>query len=175
MSGWLDALLGRVRSAGTDVALGYGLDFKTGLRARLNTSTKFIDVEIQDDTLLSSQLAPQGPTGVAVPFVISKPFTALTPGTGDAVAVIDSDQPEIEVLDAWVEITTAILTTAVRLHDTASGATVTYSGTLSSAVTGVVRNSGPRDTATVPAGGPVFLRRSDRGVAGTVHLLCVRK
>lgn len=174
MSGWLDALLGRIRKAGTELGMGYGLDFKSGLGAALNASTKFIDITIEDAAIAANHLQSQGPTGVGIPFVISNTFPALTPGTADAVTVIDSDQPEIKVIDSWFETTTAIAASAVRLHNTASGATVVYSGTLSSAALGIVRNAGPRDTDTVPAGGPVFLRRSDRGVAGTIYLLCVK-
>lgn len=175
MSGWLDALLGRIRAAGADLGLGYGIDFKSGLSARLNPSTKFIDVDIAVDSLVSSQLSPGGPTGVAIPFLISNTFEALTPGTADAVTVVDSDQPEIKIVDVWVEITTAANPSTVRLHSTASGASNTYSGSMNSSSTDVARNDGARTTDIVPAGGPVFMRRSDRGAAGTIHMLCVRK
>lgn len=44
MSGWLDALLGRIRSAGVDLVLGNGLNFLSPITASRNDSTGFIDV-----------------------------------------------------------------------------------------------------------------------------------
>lgn len=43
---WLDALLGRIRSAGVDLALGNGLNFLSPLTATRNDSTGFVDVAV---------------------------------------------------------------------------------------------------------------------------------
>jgi hypothetical protein len=53
---WLDALLGRIRSLGVDVALGNGLNFTDNLRAVRNESTGFVDVSVEgvQDVLASS-------------------------------------------------------------------------------------------------------------------------
>jgi hypothetical protein len=45
---WLDALLGRIRSIGVDVALGNGLNFTAPLSATRNESTGFVDVAVSD-------------------------------------------------------------------------------------------------------------------------------
>jgi hypothetical protein len=50
VSGWLDALLGRIRNAGTELSLGAGLNFLAPLVASRNTSTGFVDVSLPDTT-----------------------------------------------------------------------------------------------------------------------------
>lgn len=174
MSGWLEALLGKVLSSGVSIPLS-GLNFTGGIAATPNPSTKVTDVSIAEGVVAPSHLQAQTLAGVGVPFTIAVTFEALTPGTNDAVTVVDSDQPEIKILDSWYEVTTAIGGSTLRLCSTASGGTDEYGGSISSASSGVIRNAGSRDTDTVPASSPVFLRRSDRGVAGTVYLLCVIK
>lgn len=51
MSGWLEALLGKVSNSGVSIPLSKGLNFTTDLVAALNPSTKQIDVSFRPTTL----------------------------------------------------------------------------------------------------------------------------
>jgi hypothetical protein len=174
MSGWLDALLGRIRSGGVALTLGYGLDFKGGLRAALNPSTKFVDVTLAEQGVGVANLAPEA-AGVAPVFVLRIPMTAGTPGTADDVT--GSAAPAAcRVLDKWADVTTAIGGSSLRVRDAAGGVGDTLSGTISSATQGegIRASSLFAGQTTLAAGEIPYVRRSDRGVAGTVYLLCER-
>jgi hypothetical protein len=175
MSAWLSALLGRILDGGTIIPLGYGLNFNTGVRARLNLSTKFVDIDLRDAAIQPSHLAASS-NGVAAVFVLRVPMTAGTPGTADDVTG-PAAPVDLRILDRWVDVTTAIGGSSVRFRDTAGGSGDALSGTLSSAaVDEGVRATGGTGSAqsTLAAGDIVYVRRTDRGVAGTAYLLCER-
>lgn len=173
MSGWLDAILGRIRNAGAELGIGYGLDFKSGLAARLNPSTKFIDVTLGDAGVAPANLAAESGS-LAVPFVIPVTFTAGTPGTADDVTGPNAPFA-LRILDRWADVNTAIALAQLRVRDTPGGVGTTLSGTMSGAnVQDGVRATNGADSDTLAAGAPFYIRRSDRGVAGTVYLMCVR-
>ncbi len=66
-SPWLDALLGGIYSAGSKIAFSAGLNFKNGLSASFNTTTKLIDVVAAADQPQAVALAPfLAGAGVAV-------------------------------------------------------------------------------------------------------------
>lgn len=175
MSAWLSALLGRILDAGTLVPLGYGLNFNTGVRARLNQSTKFVDIDVRDASLTPAHLAAEA-SSAAVTFVLRVPMTAGTPGTADDV-VGPAAPVDLRILDRWADVTTAIGGSTLRVRDTAGGVGDALSGSISSAavVEGLRASSGSISAqSTLEAGDLVYVRRSDRGVAGTVYLLCER-
>lgn len=127
----------------------------------------------QDRTNTPESLAPIA-DNAGVQFVIRVPFTAAAAGTADDVTIYSAAAPfAFRIVDVHVHISTAISATTVQLRDTSGGGGAVLSSSLSSAATGVVRNA---DTATrtVAAAGSVFLRRSDRGVAGEVVITAVR-
>lgn len=62
---WLDALLGRIRSAGVDIAMGNGLNFLAPLTATLNRSSGYIDVTSDAITNLMALSALGATTTVA--------------------------------------------------------------------------------------------------------------
>lgn len=174
MSGWLDALLGRLRSAGVELTLGHGLDFKGGVKAALNPTTKFVDVTLDVGVVGSSNLAAEA-NSVAVPFVIRIPLTAGTPGTADDVAGAAAPVA-CRVLDRWADITTAVVSSTLRVRDAAGGVGDTLSGQIESGTQGEGRRAASlfAGQTTLAAGEIPYVRRSDRGVAGTVYLLCER-
>ena len=175
MSNWLDGLLGRVLDAGALIPLGYGLNFVGGVRARLNTSNKFVEVDLRDDSIAVTHLAPED-VGAAPTFVLRIPMTAAAAGTADDVTG-DAAPVACRIIDRWADITTAIAATALTVRDAAGGLGNTLSGTISSAATGegIRANSGSVSDKSVLAAGEIpRVRRSDRGVAGTVYMLCER-
>jgi hypothetical protein len=76
MSGWLEALLGKVFNSGVAIPLSKGLNFTGGLVATLNPSTKQIDVTGSGG---EGSVGPTGATGPAGP-------TGATGATGPAGA-----------------------------------------------------------------------------------------
>lgn len=175
MSGWLDALLGRIRDAGTAINLGYGINFSTGIRARLNTTTKFIDVDLRDAGVTPTHLAAES-NGVAPVFVLRIPITAGTPGSPGDVA--GSAAPAAcRIIDRWADVTTAIGASTLTVRSATGGGGNTLSGSISSdtVAEGVRAASGAVSAqSTLAAGAIPQVRCSDRGVAGTVYLLCER-
>lgn len=123
----------------------------------------------------SKDVAPVAATDAAGGLmVIRKAFTAGTPGTADDVTVfaVNTLPAKMRVVDAHAFISTAIGATTVALH-TAAAAGGTLLGTLSSAATGRFDMTGTATAVATPgASAGLFLRRSDRGVAGEVIILC---
>src|SRR5690606_20847178 len=58
MSGWLEALLGKVLNSGIAIPLSKGLNFTSGLVAALNQSTKQIDVTFSPTQGNANAIAP---------------------------------------------------------------------------------------------------------------------
>lgn len=176
MSGWLDSLMGRIRDAGVDLALGYGLNFGTGLRAVLNPSTRFIDVSVREASLTPALVAAEA-SGSGVPFVVRIPMTAGAAGTADDVEG-DPVPCDLRIVDRFADITTAIGSSTLRVRTAAGGVGSSLSGIVDSgtvgdgirADTGLASTSSEMDAGDIP-----YVRRQDRGVAGAVYLLCVRK
>ncbi len=113
-------------------------------------------------------------SNIAVPFWIRVAVTAGTPGTADDVTIYNANAPfAFRILDVlWLDAT-AIALSSVQLRDTSGGGGAALSSVLTAAVTGTARNN---DTATrtVALNGSVFLRRSDRGVAGEILIQAIR-
>ena len=175
MSGWLDALLGAVRSAGVSIPLGHGLNFMGGLRAAPNQSTRYVDVTLADSAVATANLAAEA-TGVGVPFVMRIAMTAGTPGTADDVAG-PAAPFACRILDRWVDVSTPVLGSSLRVRDTAGGSGTALSGAITTNAIGegLRANAGSISGASTLASGQIpQVRRSDRGVAGTVYLLCER-
>jgi hypothetical protein len=172
MSGILDALFGRIRNAGTDLALGYGLNFTSGLLARLNPSTRFVDVSVSDAYFAPANLAPEA-SALAVPFVVRKSYSAGAAGTADDVTVLASAPFDFRIVDVILKTSVEIAATSARLRSATGGGGVVLSSVLSTATLATARENGTV-TKAVAEGGAVFLRRDDRGVAGEVILLCER-
>lgn len=106
--------------------------------------------------------------------VIRKAFTALAAGTADDVTVFAVDElpAKFRVVDAHAFIVTAVNPSTIALR-TAAAAGGTLLGTLDTAATGRVSMTGTATAVATPAADAgLFLRRSDRGVAGEVIIIC---
>lgn len=229
---WLDALLGRIRSLGVDVALGNGLNFTDNLRAVRNESTGFVDVSVEgmqdvlassasvivasdvqraaltgdvtaslnsnattiaalavntgklaDDAVTAAKLADSSivPENLVasitygVPFVITQAMTAGAAGTADDVTIYDATAPfAFRILDVWALYSAAVIGSTIQLRSATGGGGSARSSVLTSAATGTQRNN---DTATQTVGssGSLYIRRSDRAVAGRIMVLAVRE
>jgi len=177
MSAWLEALLGKIFNSGVSLPLSKGLNFTDGLAAALNPSTKQIDVSLSltDGQIAPGHLAAES-GGFGVVFVLRIALTAGTPGTADDVAG-PAAPFDLRILDRWADIETAIGGSTLRVRDDVGGGGDALSGVLSSASTtdSVRANSSTgAEQSTLDEGEIPYVRRSDRGVAGTVYLLCER-
>lgn len=106
--------------------------------------------------------------------VIRVAFTAGTPGTADDVTLYAANLPrKYRVLDTQLLITTAIAAQTVQLRDAAAGAGNALSDLFVCTAVGRQRDLGvgiANVTPTVAANGSIYLRRSDRGLAGEIIL-----
>ncbi len=132
------------------------------------TQAKLADNSVEPANLVASIL-------FGVPFVITQPMTAGAAGTADDVEIYNANAPfALRIIDVWALLNTAIVGSTIQLRSATGGGGSARSSVLSSAATGTVRNN---DTATqqVGAAGSLYIRRSDRGVAGRVLILALRE
>lgn len=116
----------------------------------------------------SLYLPPPDAAGKSALVVIRNTFAAGVPGAADDVSIYNADSPALRIVDTVVFISTGIALSIVTLRDTAGGGGNALSDDLAAATIGVRRNVLLTATGTIPAGGTLVLRRSDRGVAGEV-------
>jgi hypothetical protein len=84
MSGWLEALLGKILNSGVSIPLSKGLNFTTDIVAALNQSTKQIDVSLDPAAVARSF------PGAPVYDVTKKPFNAVGDGVSDDTAAVSA-------------------------------------------------------------------------------------
>jgi len=120
------------------------------------------------------QLAPAA-SNLAVPFVLPVTLTAGTPGTADDVTVYNANAPfAFEIISMVPRITTA-LAGSLEGRSASGGGGSALTDTHSTATAGIGAVTTPLGSiASVAAGGSLFLRRTDRGVAGKAYLHCIR-
>lgn len=113
-------------------------------------------------------------SNIAAMFSIRVTCTAGVAGAADDVTIYNANAPfAFLILDClWLD-STAIALSTVQLRDTAGGGGAALSSALTAAVTGTARNNDTQ-TRAVAANGSVFLRRTDRGVAGEIIIICIR-
>ncbi len=128
---------------------------------------------------LSSAGIPPSPStlvplagGVALPAMAVVPFAAAAAGAADDVTLLLVPF-RLRVLDFWCDVTTLIALSTLTLRTAAAGAGTALSSDLVSAATAVVRTTLALSSASriAEAGTTLYLRRSDRGVAGCAFLL----
>lgn len=109
-----------------------------------------------------------------VPFLLRTVMTAGTAGTADDVTIYDANAPfAFTIVDCWLQVSTAIAGHTAQLRTATGGGGSALSTALSMSATGTARNN---DTASrsVAADGSVFVRRTDRGTAGTIIIHALR-
>lgn len=172
MSAWLDALLGRISDAGTTLGLGYGINFNSGVRARLNPSTRFVDIDLRDEAVTPTQIAI-GTTGFSVALVKRVAFAAGIGGAADDVAIMLDAPFNYRILDVVIPVLTADSGDTLQLRSATAGGGSALSSVLSGGATGTVRNNDTQ-TRIVVEGGNVYLRRSTNLIAGEVIIYAER-
>ncbi len=170
---WLDALLGAAFNRGVAVPLGGGLDFLAPLTAARNPTTGRVDIGLPDESIEADQVAPVDANGFAVPLVLRKAYPAATAGTADDVTVLLAAPFDFLLLDVWVRTSTAIGGSTVTLRSATGGGGTALTTDIDTAALGVTRNNA-NQPHSVAAGSNLYLRRSDRGVAGAVVILAYR-
>lgn len=114
----------------------------------------------------------------AAPLEIRKAFTALGAGVPDDVVIyaVNTLPYKIRVLDAYALVSTAIAATTLDVRDQAAGAGQ-LAATMSSATAGRAAMTGPNASVVLTPGATIglFIRRSDRGVAGEVVITARRE
>lgn len=116
---------------------------------------------------------PLGSDVVGEMLVLHKAYTALVTGAADDVTVMAVTPFEMRILDVQQVTTTAVGASTVTLRTAAAGAGTDLSGALASAATGRAA-SVKASTDVVAKGGALFLRRSDRAVAGEIIITVLR-
>lgn len=170
---FLDALIGRIFSKDVEIPITGGLDFKGGLVAARNDASNVVEVQIDGAGVTPDALAAENASGFAPAQVLRVSFVAGTPGTADDVAIVASAPYGFRILDAWADVSTGIGASTVQLRSATGGGGTALSSALASATVSTARTSSGSSHA-VASGGTVFLRRTDRGVAGEVFMLVCR-
>jgi hypothetical protein len=169
---WLDALLGQLFQDGVEIPLGAGINFKSPIIATRNPVTNVTDVEIPDGSVDPALLALAA-SGLSVPFVLRAAYSAAAAGTADDVTVTAAAPFQFRILDIWVRTSTAIAASTIQLRTATGGGGSTLSDAISTGAVGMARTNSGSGFAIL-ANQAVYARRSDRGVAGAIHLLCER-
>jgi hypothetical protein len=132
------------------------------------TAAKLADSSVEPANLIAS-------ITFGVPFIVTQAMAAGAAGTADDVTIYNADAPfAFRILDVWALLSAAVVGSTIQLRSATGGGGSARSSVLSSASTGTQRNN---DTATqtVGSGGSLFIRRSDRAVAGRVMVMAVRE
>jgi hypothetical protein len=112
---------------------------------------------------------------IGAEFTIRKTFAALVTGQADDVTLYAAAAPfKFRILDVVAKVSAAVALSTLTLRTATGGGGSALSSDLSSATTGTKRDDATA-SATVAAAGSVYLRRSDRAVAGEVIITCVRE
>jgi hypothetical protein len=107
--------------------------------------------------------------GLGGALVLVKTIAAGTPGTADDVTIYNANVPfDMVLYDCMFICTTLINPSTTTLRDTAGGAGAALSTAFNTATAGNKRNTDMATAPTLGEGDSVFLRRSDRGVAGVL-------
>lgn len=117
-------------------------------------------------------------TGVGVPLVIRKTFTGLVTGTADDVTIFASNAPyKFRVLDACAYFSANVASETISLRTATAGGGTLLAPAISGNAAGFARAAGttPTATSTVAEGGSLYIRRSDRALAGEVIITIMRE
>ncbi len=114
--------------------------------------------------------------GVGSVLVFPRTFAAGAGGAADDVAVFSPNVTPFAfmIIDVTLVVSTIVGGSSVTLRDTAGGAGTALSDSLTSASSGFKRNTGSTTLPTIARGVPLFIRRSDSGVAATMLISMLR-
>lgn len=122
-----------------------------------------------DDAVAPAMFNSPDAAGLGGALVLVKTIAAGAAGTADDVTIYDADVPfDMVLYDCMFICTTLINPSTTTLRDTAGGAGTALSTAFNTATAGNKRNTDMATAPTLSEGDSVFLRRSDRGVAGVL-------
>lgn len=166
----LDAFFGRIRAAGVDLALGFGINYSTGLNAQRNPTTKYVDVTLAEDAIQPANVAPA--SGMGIPVVLRVAFASEIAGAVDTEILASADF-DFRILDVTAYVTGNYPGATWQLRTAAGGLGSVLSSALATDNAGVVRNNDSQ-SRTVVTGGAIYLRRSVAIPSGEIIILAVR-
>jgi hypothetical protein len=140
----------------------------------VSASVTFTATE-QASGLVGQGIVAQAATGVSTEEVVRVPLTAGTPGTADDVTVYALGKlpaAKLRVMEAYALISTNIAASTLQIRS-ATGGLGTLCGEISSAALGHADLDTTVTASQVLTNGAsvgLFIRRSDRGVAGEVFI-----
>ena len=110
-----------------------------------------------------------------IPIVLPFAIAAGAGGSADDVNLFGTPGApfKFKIIDSKFNTTTLVAASTVTVRTAAAGGGSAASSALSSAAAGVARDALTTATITVAAGGALFLRRSDSGVAGELYLTVI--
>lgn len=151
------------------------VDGDDSLKALVRTGVLTLTFTAEAGDELANADTP-GDGGFAVEMIYHKlcPAGGVT-GTPDDVTIFNANAPfAFEIMDVQLVTSTNISMSTCTLRTAAAGGGTAVSDALSSGSTGIARNSAKTDTPAIAKGGSLFLRRSDRAVAGELIIRVMR-
>lgn len=174
MASWFDALWGRIFTGGVEQPLPGGLNFTGAIAGTPNDVTGLLDVDVIDGSIGPDQTLIVS-NGIGIPFVLPVVLTAGTPGTADDVTVFAANAPYgLQIVDVWATVTTGISSKTVTLRSASGGGGSALSAALDFGTSSTRVRDSLGSAPSVAKGGSLYVRRSDRGVAGTVFVLVLK-
>ena len=166
-------------AAGT---LSAAVTYSAAELAAIDSANQPLASLLVDGAVTDSAIAPVSAAAIAAaPVMFFKAFAAGAAGTADDVTVyaVNTLPYKIRILDARASIATAVGGSTLTVRSAAGGAG-TQAAVVSSAATGIARASalGSANTSVVLTPGAsvgLFIRRSDRGVAGELVIMARRE
>lgn len=112
--------------------------------------------------------------GIGGLLVIYAAFTAGPGGAPDDITIFAANCPRlIRIVRTVLHVTTAVAASTCTLRDATGGGGTALSDNISSAAAGEINSNFTAAWGTVPAGGSLYIRRSDNAVGGEVAIYCL--
>ena len=177
----VSAMLG-LEAAVADGTLSVAVTYSADELAAIDSANQPLASLLVDGSVTDAAIAPVAASAIAAaPVTFRKAFAAAAAGTPDDVTVyaVNTLPYKIRIIGASASISTAIGGSGLTIRSAAGGAG-TLAATISSAAAGVnpVMSLGAGNASAVLTPGAsvgLFIRRSDRGVAGEVFIQARRE
>jgi hypothetical protein len=162
-------------SSAVPTAVSVGTNTVVGRQGGNLVAQQLVAAQMADSILLPAKLA-QLASNIGILFTIRVAFTALATGAADDVTIYSANAPfAFRILNVTFLVSAAIAASTLVLRDTSGGGGAALSSTFDSAATGIAPVTAAwTASSTVAANGSLFVRRSDRAVAGEVIVIAVR-
>lgn len=125
---------------------------------------------LKSNSVAPVNLAPFTTAGGGIISIFRFAFSAGAGGSADDVTLLAATPFPIGLLEYHVTISTAVGGSTVQVRTATGGGGSALGQALSTAATGLIRETTRTAGSLVAAGTPLILRRSDSGVAGQINL-----